>query len=109
MGVRRRNKKRHAEQLDRQFGDLAAYVRELPCAVCGLMPSDPHHVRNRRMFGAWIDGVGNIANLCRWHHEELHRIGRRTFARRYDIDLAALAAENGEAFKRGDDPCPIPW
>lgn len=109
--VKRRNVARHAANLEAHFGDLAAFVRLLPCVVCARPSwSEPHHVRNRRMWGAWINGcVGNLVPLCREHHDELHDHGARTFEAAHGVDLGDEAARIGEQFKAGADPCPIPW
>jgi len=34
---------------------------------------------------------GNVVPLCRDHHQELHRIGRKTFAARHMVCLPAWA------------------
>ena len=49
---------------------------------------DKHHVRTR---GAGGKDENNIVPLCRLHHQEIHRIGRKTFAIKYDINLEELA------------------
>lgn len=82
-----------------------AYVRSLPCLVCGEPPpSDPHHVRT---WGSGHgdrleDGTGNLAPLCRAHHRELDSPGSgpETFAREHDVDLAAEAERVGREFKQ---------
>lgn len=67
----------------------------------------PAHVRTRRNAGAWIEVddelVGNLANLCEPHHREQHDAGIRTFERRHGLDLAAIAAVNGRAFRQLGD------
>lgn len=100
------NSARKRKEYARQFGDLAAYVRGLPCCACGRHgPSDPHHVRNRRMWGAWLDldgdRVGNLAPLCREchrRHHDGHALG---------LDLAEVAACCGRAYMAdtGGDAC----
>lgn len=113
--LRRRNDERHAEQLERQFGDLADFVRWLHCSVCSQPAfAEPHHVRNRRMWGAWLEDlegelVGNLAPLCHDHHRELHAHGAATFERRHGVRLADVARKVGERFLVGEDPIGVPW
>lgn len=94
-----------------QYGPLCDYVRGMPCAVEGCTdPSDPCHVRPvGKMYGDWIevDGeeVGNVANLCRYHHEWFDgRIpgkgARGSFVAATGCDPAAVARRRGEEFRR---------
>jgi hypothetical protein len=70
------------------------FVRGYACSVglCDGRPTEVAHVR----VGSGA-GVGqkpddwNTVSLCRDHHAEQHRIGERSFAKRYQIDLAELA------------------
>jgi hypothetical protein len=52
--------------------------------------SDPHHVRTKGALGKQVDDC-NVVPLCYQHHEEGHRIGWQTFARRYRVCLPAVA------------------
>lgn len=86
--IRARNPARAKKRLELNFGWLAELVRGLHCCVegCQRRPSDPAHVFGRGAGGhAWIivDGVetGNIAPLCRHHHNEAGRRGAETFDR----------------------------
>jgi hypothetical protein len=65
-------------------------ARRLRCAVpqCGRR-SVPHHVRTKGRQGQ-VD-PGNVAPLCWHHHEEGHRIGWRTFAKKYRVCLPGEA------------------
>lgn len=123
--MRRQNRKRAAARRVEDFGDLASFVRTLPCCVrgCESRDIDPAHVRARRNAHAWleVDGmqVGNIAPLCRGHHtgapggprRPQHQIGVRAFEQENAIELrlpgrqplnfqtlAEVAAAIGEAF-----------
>ncbi len=104
------NSKRRKARQERDFGDLAEYVRSLGCLVCNARPVDPAHVKSRGAGGhAWIDvwdgvsepiayageTVGNLIPLCRTHHREQHDHGIRTFEERHGIDLAAEAKRIG--------------
>lgn len=80
------NGPRRRRAIAEDFGDLAAIVRTLPCCVVGCEqgPSDPAHVRSRGAgHHAWLvideRKVGNLAPLCRAHHDEQGRRGIRTF------------------------------
>lgn len=69
----------------------AAYVTWVhgqPCIVCGR-PGDACHVHTRRNGG----DRRNLVPLCRAHHREQHTIGIVSFARRYNLNLAASADE----------------
>jgi hypothetical protein len=69
-----------------------AVARRFWCCTPGCRgQSDPHHVRGKGAAGQ-VD-EGNVAPLCRTHHEELHAVGRHTFARRHRVCLP------GEALK----------
>lgn len=94
VNIRARNPARAKERLERDFGPLGAFVRGLPCCVhgCRRGPSDPAHVLSRGSgHHAWVEvegrKVGNIAPLCRHHHDESGRIGARTFDASTDFYL----------------------
>lgn len=113
--LKRVNPERRASELERCFGDLAEYVRWLPCCICGDF-AEPCHVKTRRMGGAWRqlpDGteVGNIAPMCRKHHDEQGSVGIATFQERHRVDLEDIAREVGERFKAGEEPTflSVPW
>jgi hypothetical protein len=76
------------------FGPLCDYVRNLPCLACGTWPSDPHHVKSRGAGGTDVEGHGshgNVVNLCRTCHRELHTTGVKTWQKHHKIDLQAEA------------------
>lgn len=86
--MRRVNSRRRRRALAEDFGELATVARLQPCCVvgCERRPSDPAHVRSRGACNhAWLtdpntgERVGNIAPLCRSHHDEQGRRGIRTF------------------------------
>lgn len=93
---RRRAKRRNAVQ----FGDLATYVRTLPCLVEGC---DSHrivaaHVHTRGAgHGAWIVGLdgehrGNLVPLCRRHHDAQHLAGVPDFERAHRLAICTHSA-----------------
>lgn len=108
--LRRVNARRRRAALAEDFGDLADVVRTLPCCVAGCArgPSDPAHVRSRGAgHHAWItiDGVtvGNLAPLCRTHHDEQGRRGVKPFEAAHKlivrwpaIGLSVVAADLAE-------------
>lgn len=57
---------------------MLAEIRTQPCAVCGLVPCDAHHIRSRGAGGD--DTADNLMPLCRDHHQEVHRVGWYEFA-----------------------------
>jgi hypothetical protein len=73
-----------------------AWVRRHHCSVpgCMLLPIECAHVRFGTDGGTGLKPSDrHTISLCRSHHAEQHRIGERAFARKYQVDLAALAAE----------------
>jgi hypothetical protein len=54
---------------------LRAIVKQ-PCLVCGLKPSDPHHLRyaQPKALGRKVSDEFTVP-LCHKHHDELHRAG----------------------------------
>ncbi len=91
------NPERRAKLYAEQFGAEAELIRQLPCVACGQdAPSDPHHVQTRGAGGK----RDALVPLCPSEprigvegcHQELHRVGRRTFELRHQIDLARVAA-----------------
>src|ERR1700690_1862323 len=72
------------------------WVRSHGCCVpeCLTLTVDFAHLRSAANAGKGqkphdVFGV----SLCHLHHEEQHRIGADAFAKKYGIDLWALAAE----------------
>lgn len=71
-------------------GQYAARIRRLPCAVGGTLCDTAVHSHHVRSVGAG-GGESDMVPLCWRHHDELHRIGRWTFAEKYGVDLRVLA------------------
>lgn len=44
---------------------------------------DKHHIKSRGAGGS--NEPDNLINLCRFHHTEVHGIGRWTFAKKYNL------------------------
>jgi hypothetical protein len=45
---------------------------------------DPHHIKSR---GSGGKDDSNILPLCRRHHSEIEQIGKKTFSKKYNLDL----------------------
>lgn len=89
--IRRENPERAAVLRAEAFGAQAELCRRSPCAIpsCGRSPpSDPAHHPSRGAGGLDRDTFP----LCRAHHEEQHRVGVVTFARRHRVVLEELVA-----------------
>lgn len=73
-----------------------SFVRSHECVVpgCGGRPIEVMHIRTGsdasmgRKPSDWFTVSG-----CKDHHSEQHRIGEKSFARKYSIDLHQLADE----------------
>jgi hypothetical protein len=73
----RRRKAQSAKQKDCRWRSeqYLAFVRSLPCSMCGISGCDPHHVIG---LGWGLSGVGLTAPdsfampLCREHHQAVH-------------------------------------
>lgn len=72
---------------DRGNADL---MNEVPryCLVCGSSPVDACHIKSRGAGGT--TDKSNIFYACREHHQEQHKIGIITFARKYDQVMVAF-------------------
>lgn len=76
------------------------FVRSHNCVVpgCDGRPIEVAHVRNGSGagMGQKPDDFHTIS-LCQGHHDTQHQIGEISFAKRYGIDLHALADEFAKA------------
>ena len=109
--IRRKNtpeaKAKREAKHERDFGELAEYVRTLPCWVCGLSdesqqtPTQACHVRSRGAGGhAWReDGSGNLAPQCDHHHRLQHSAGWGALAKGGKDAAALIARAVGERFR----------
>jgi len=81
-----------AKRKQRNFGvdERIAIINAMPCCVngCTRSPSVNMHTRSRGAGGTYRD----IIPACQMHHDESHRVGIKTFADKYKLDLPALAA-----------------
>jgi len=69
-----------------------AFVRTLPCLVCGRTPSDAAHFPGLRGMSQKRSDL-ETGPLCRIHHAEQHRIGWPRFIQTYELDVKAILAE----------------
>lgn len=68
------------------------FIRQLPCIVCGLIPSDPAHIRSGTDGGTGVkSGDRYTLPLCRFHHAEQHSVGELTFYAGLGFDPTGLA------------------
>lgn len=78
-----------------------AFVRTLPCLICGKPGSDPAHIRSAApAYGKRHTGMAEkpddcwVLPLCRFHHDEQHRGTELAFWASYGIpDPHGLAVE----------------
>jgi hypothetical protein len=70
----------------------SAWIRTLPCAICGIIPSEAAHTGPHGLGQRSSDYT--CIPLCTEHHtmaaDALHRLGVREFEQRFNLDLAAL-------------------
>lgn len=63
------------------------WIISLECLICGIKPSDPHHVRHARSNDFMA------VPLCRKHHSEYHSVGHKSFEDKYLIDFNWIIIE----------------
>ena len=79
-----------------------AFIRKQPCCVCGKQ-SVAHHVQSG---GIGIKSSDRVSvPLCDpfGHHTELHRIGKKTFSIKYNIDLLSLAKQYFDRYNQASN------
>jgi hypothetical protein len=91
--AKRKSKKERDEYMARVYGsrDRLLAIKALPCAVCGALPSENHHLENG---GTGRKGsYRSIVNLCVRHHLIYHcECGSpEAFDARFGTNLRALA------------------
>lgn len=95
--------KREAKRAE-QFGPQSRMCRMAVCAVPGcraMPPQDPHHIESRNRAGKDDTTVPlcktNVARGYEGHHQELHRIGQRSFEAKHRVILEVVAGRLAEA------------
>jgi hypothetical protein len=84
------------ERVNRSCPGHRAWVRRHDCSVrgCRRRPIECAHVRCGTDGGAGLKPSDKwTISLCEYHHGEQHRLGEKAFARKYELDLVALAKE----------------
>src|SRR4030042_6190793 len=68
--------------------EYLAYIRTLPCVVCGKIPCQAHHLS----CGGKALKCNDLetAPLCPEHHSELTNNGKKTFIEKYGIDWKTI-------------------
>lgn len=74
-------------------------VAQLPCAICGAMPVELHHIREGQGAAQRAQHV-LVLPLCTYHHrgaEGIHGLGRKGFYMRHKRDELDILAATIEA------------
>lgn len=104
--------KKPKRKTDRAFLDWITWHLCLSChgfekSVRSMVPEvprvDPAHIKTR---GAGGMDIGNVIPLCRAHHQEQHKIGVKTFGKKYGFDLKQMAEEYARLYKARNDKAP---
>lgn len=99
--VRRVNRKRRRERFNSAFGEKVLWLVTLPCALPGCLHRWQHvvaaHVKSRGAGGT----SKHLIPLCRLHHDYQHRIGIKSFAAEFHVDLHALAEKYEDMWAAG--------
>lgn len=90
---------RDAAEFARIYGSegRVEWIKAHPCLVCGRTPSVNAHTRTGGT-GRKAD-ADTIIPLCDPHHREFDN-GKKSFARKYEIDVADAAHKIDEAYRR---------
>ena len=105
MNVRQRQPRERDEA-------FLAYVRTLPCTICGAFGCDPAHIRSAApQYGKRHTGMAEKPDdkwcvpLCRHHHDEQHARGDElAWWASYGIDPFVIAIELYAARPGADKP-----
>ena len=64
------------------------YIRQQPCLICGIIPSQSHHIQTKNNHGTALKpGDYWCIPLCLGCHQMLHFVGKKTFLKRHGIDV----------------------
>lgn len=73
--------------------DYLRWIATLPCVICHRGPCDPHHAVASTIAQKASD-LTAVPLCIALHHvfgsEAVHHLGRREFARHFDVDLTAV-------------------
>jgi hypothetical protein len=70
-------------------GTVLQKYRKGRCEICGLMPSDPCHLKTVGSGGP--DADYNVVSLCRNHHIEQHALGLFKMCEKYPFFRQVIA------------------
>lgn len=59
------------------------WVKSLPCCVCGRPADDPHHINRAGKGMGTKQADCFVIPLCREHHDEIERVGSKSWEGRY--------------------------
>lgn len=69
-----------------------AFIRSLPCLVCGRAPSEAAHLPGQRGMGQKRSDL-ETGPLCRIHHAQQHLVGWPRFILLHDLDVKEILRE----------------
>jgi hypothetical protein len=72
-------------------------MKSLLCEICGARPAYRHHIISRGSGGS--DSPKNILAVCFRHHCEIHTIGCKSAAKKYNLVARFDAARKSEKEK----------
>ncbi len=102
--VDKRTETRRAKEWERAYGSVerVEWIAARPCLVCKKVPSENAHAVTGGMSRK--ANADTVLNLCRNHHRELHRTGRRKFETKYQtgdlLEAARLLNQKWQEEKR---------
>lgn len=85
---------RQPRERDRNY---LAWLHTQPCCICGLVPVQAHHIRIGSIGIKRETGMAEKSSdkwalpLCRYHHDESHKMHEREFWASYGLDPFALS------------------
>jgi len=68
------------------------------CIACGKSPTEHHHFKTRGSGGT--DDHWNLLELCRLHHQEIHKIGRGKFIDKHPKVFYWLTQRGWESYEQ---------
>ena len=78
--------KKHKKKKRKKDEAYLDFIRHQPCVICG-QKAEPHHSPILKTSGVGMKGSDReTIPLCRYHHIEAHKMGKLTFAEKYNID-----------------------
>lgn len=78
------------------------WIKKQPCIV-GLSCMGRIHCHHIKTRGAGGKDESNLLPLCAKHHYELHKIGKDTFAKKYNLNYEYLKRVFFRLYKSGGE------